>query len=457
VDVTNDTPDSAVVGPSPSRPRVLAAFAVAAASSIAALALLDDPLTARALAVAAVYLTFALSEVAPPFVPTLVLLVSIPVVLGVRSSSYQLPAVLSWGADPVLGLFAGGFALGLAAARHGLDGAFASALLRAAGRSQRGLVAVVLLAAVGTSMWLSNVAAAALLLAALRPILSPPTPPALRRAALVALAVGANLGGMATPIGSGPNGIAIAATRHLAPITFLSWMSFGVPLVLGMSLLAWALISLRYGVRGDIQLSLAAPAALTPAARRVCAVFACAVAAWLTEPLHHISAPTVALGLMLVLFASGLLGKSDLGALDWSTLGLIAGGLILGRLLETSGVLHSMAGALAQSGYPRWVWLGGLVSASALLAALMSNTATAALLIPLGLELDATPATAILIAVATSFGMPFPISTPPNAMVYGTGAVRTSDLLQIGLVVMVIGCVLVTFTGSWFLRLLGFG
>jgi sodium-dependent dicarboxylate transporter 2/3/5 len=158
---------------------------------------------------------------------------------------------------------------------------------------------------------------------------------------------------------------------------------------------------------------------------------------------------------MLMLFATGLLKQRDLGDLDWSTLGLIAGGLALGRLLESTGLLATLSYSLDLSGAPRWIWLGSLVFASALLAALMSNTATAALLVPLGLLLDPSPATAVVIAVATSFGMPCPISTPPNAMVYGTGHVTVRDLLQIGLPLMIIGCLLVTLSGIWFLGLLG--
>ncbi len=443
--------------PSPSRAKLFATFAIAGLLAVVALASGLEPVAARTVALAAVYLTFALSEIGPPFVPTLFLLVAIPLALGPLSDGYQLPVVLTWTADAVLALFAGGFALGLAAQRHGLDRAFASALLRAGGTSERGLLAVVLLAAAVTSMWLSNVAAAALLLAALRPILAPPMEPRLTRALLLALAIGANLGGMATPIGSGPNGIAIAATRPTARITFLDWMSFGVPIVAGMLLVAFGLLALRYRVSGPCVVDAPPPHALTRDAKRVLVLFALAVFAWLTEPLHGVSAPTVALALTLFLFGMNLLRKQDLGSLDWSTLGLIAGGLTLGRLLETSGVLHLIAGALSLDAYPRLVWLGGLVILSALLAALMSNTATAAMLIPFALELDPSPSTAILIAVATSFGMPFPISTPPNAMVYGTGIVRAPELLRVGTVLMVLGCLFLTFTGGWFLALLGFG
>jgi sodium-dependent dicarboxylate transporter 2/3/5 len=105
-------------------------------------------------------------------------------------------------------------------------------------------------------MWMSNVAAAALLLAALGPVLHAAEDPRFRKALLLAVAMGANRGGMATPLGSGPNGIAIAATRTTRNLDFLDWMSFGVPIVLGMLVLAAAALTTRYGVRGSYGIEL---------------------------------------------------------------------------------------------------------------------------------------------------------------------------------------------------------
>jgi sodium-dependent dicarboxylate transporter 2/3/5 len=256
---------------------------------------------------------------------------------------------------------------------------------------------------------------------------------------------------MATPIGSGPNAIAIAATQAARPITFVHWMAFGTPITFGMLSLGFALIVLLYGVRGKCDITIEAPRILSTKAKGLLWLFALTIAAWLSEPFHHVNASLVALAVTLLLFATGLLTKRDLGALDWSTLGLIAGGLGLGRLLENTGLLTDLTASIMGTDYPRWVTLGGLVFASATLAALMSNTATAALLVPLGLQLHGGSSTAIIIAIAASFGMPFPISTPPNALVYGTGSLRVADLLVLGLVVMVIGCVVVTLTGAGFL------
>ena len=93
--------------------------------------------------------------------------------------------------------------------------------------------------------------------------------------------------------------------------------------------------------------------------------------------------------------------------------------------------------------------------ASALLAALMSNTATAVLLIPLATALVPNPSTAILIAVSASFGIPFVISTPQNAMAYGEGGVRFGDLFWPGIVLMIIGCLTVSLTGRAVLNFAG--
>ena len=85
----------------------------------------------------------------------------------------------------------------------------------------------------------------------------------------------------------------------------------------------------------------------------------------------------------------------------------------------------------------------------------MSNTATATMLIPLAAGIDPAPSTAVLIAIAASLGIPFVISTPPNAMVYGEGGIRFSDMAIPGLILMILGCVVVSLTGPHVLNLVG--
>jgi solute carrier family 13 (sodium-dependent dicarboxylate transporter), member 2/3/5 len=418
--------------------------------------LVPDAVHARATLIGGICLVLWLTELVPPFVPTLLLLLGTPLLLGRFGREYGLSSVLTWPADPVLALFIGGFALGAAAHRHGVDAAVARYIVSFSKHRQRAMVALVLGGTALMSMWMSNIAAAAMMLTALRPIISGAGGDArFRTALLLSIAVGGNLGGMATPIGSGPNAIAIAAAADHRDIDFMSWMGFGVPLVLGMLLLAYGLLLVRYRIAGEFRHEQAAPVDGRGRSSWIIAVFSLAVIAWLSEPLHGVSAPLVALAVTAVLFGTGLLAKDDLGRLDWSTLGLIAGGISLGRLIEHTGIFEQLALQVDWSQYPRSALLGALVVVAAFLSAVMSNTGTAAMLIPLAMSLAPTPSTAVIVAIATSFGMPFTISTPPNAMAYSEGGLTPTDLLAIGLPIMIVGCVVVTLTGGAVLSLFG--
>ncbi|MFP2913676.1 SLC13 family permease, partial [Pyxidicoccus sp. 3LFB2] len=166
----------------------------------------------RAVLIAGACLVLWLTEAVPPFVPTLLLMGATPVLMGPLAADYRLPAVLTWGMDPVLALFLGGFTLEVAAMRHGLDSAVARHVVRLSHGRPRLLLLLVMAGVAFLSMWMSNVAAAAMMLAALRPILQATAPGApLRPALLLGVALGANFGGMATPVGSGPNALAVSA------------------------------------------------------------------------------------------------------------------------------------------------------------------------------------------------------------------------------------------------------
>jgi len=189
--------------------------------------------------------------------------------------------------------------------------------------------------------------------------------------------------------------------------------------------------------------------------RLVMLVFFLTVGAWLTEPLHGISAAVVALITTAVLFGSGLLKPNDLARIDWSTLLLIAGGIGLGNLLEQAGAITAASASLPWQSLPHVGQLFIFCFASALLAALMSNTAAVTMLIPLASTIDPSPSTAVLIAISASLGIPFVISTPPNAMIYGEGGITFSDLAVPGLILMLLGCIVVSTTGSFVLNLVG--
>ena len=418
---------------------------------------IQEPVLRRATIVACICLTLWLTEVVPPYVPTFVLWALTPLLLFGFGDQFQLTRVLSWSANPVLALFLGGFTLSVAASRYGIDALIARLAVRLSRGSKLLLLVLTAAATASLSMWMSNIAAAAMMIAALHPLLlEVPRSDPFRRALLLGIALGANFGGIATPIGTGPNAIAIAAVSSNHAITFIEWMLFALPLALGLILAGLALLVARFHVRGKLgELSAVPVTAPNRGGQLVMMVFFLTVIAWLTEPLHGIPSAIVALITTAVLFGSGLLKRDDLRRIDWSTLLLIAGGIGLGTLLEQAGVIRVASTAMPWQELPQVARLFILCFASALLAALMSNTAAVTMLIPLAAGIDPAPSTAILIAIAASLGIPFVISTPPNAMIYGEGGITFSDLAVPGLILMLLGCVLVSATGPWVLNLAG--
>lgn len=439
------------------RGRLILSSILAAGSAAACVTLIDDPMRATAAAIACVCLTLWLLEAVPPFVPTLVLLAAVPLLMTRYGAQHGFAEVLRWPLDPVLALFFGGFVLGAAAQRHGLDQAFAHRLLRWSGGRTSALVALVLGGTAFLSMWMSNVAATAMMIAALAPLVDRDADDrAFRRVVLLAVAVGANLGGMATPIGSGPNALAIAAASPSSAVTFATWMAFAVPLTAVMLALAYLLLGVRFRAAMGCRFAptAGAPPGSTARAFVVLGLAVVAIAAWLTEPWHGVPSALVAFALAAAIFALGLLDTEDLRRIDWSTLLLIGGGIALGRLLEHAGLSAAIAAELSRPGLPYPALVAGFVAASAGLASVMSNTGSATMLLPIAMAIDPhPPVIALLLALAASFGMPFVISTPQNAMVFGRG-VPSRDILRIGGGLMIVGCLLLVVLGRhlhWFI------
>lgn len=441
--------------------RLLALIALAAVA-IVPLLVFDSPVTSRLLAVAGVCLVLWLFELVPAFVPTLLLWALVPVTLAQIDSRFTLANTLRWAADPVLGLFLGGFALGVAAEKHGVSHRLAEWAAKRSGGSYSWMLALTIALTAFMSMWISNIAAAALMFGAVRPILnrfdaSDPS----RRMLIVGVAFAANLGGMATPIGTGPNAIAIASISSQTQIDFLTWMLFAVPLTFGSLVMLYLLLRWRASASETADKNLFSDVdeplekVSLKGQRTFLLVLLTCVALWLTEPFHKVPAAAVSIGAAASLFLVRSLAKADLRRIDWSTLLLIAGGITLGKLLETSGLIDSLSNELQLARLHPTLVLFVLCSMSALLSALMSNTASVAMLIPLAAAILPGPSTAVLVAISASFGMMFVISTPQNAMAHGEGGLRSSDIFYPGIVMLVVGCLLVTLTGRPVLNLVG--
>ena len=427
--------------------RLLVSAVIGSVAVITSLMLIPDPLQAKAVAIASLCLVLWLTEAVPAFVPSFLLLALIPICLD--GVPYRLSSVMKWMADPVLLLFLGGFSLGVAAQRYGIDAAITGLAIRWSGGHRLRLLALVMLSTAMLSMWMSNTAAAAMMIAALRPLfVTSGSENQMRVVLLLGIAIAANLGGMATPIGSPPNAIAVATLTGEQHVTLLGWMMFGLPIMLVLLVMSFFLLLLFHRVGSGSFISTQPQA--TPVgikgfgAWMVVLVFSAMVLAWLSEPLHGLSVSLVAVCGTVVLFGSGLLSPKDLQRIDWSTLILIAGGLGLGQLLQESGAIAALTSSIDWSSMSGSVRIAILIFLGSMMSAVMSNTATATMIIPLAYAIDPSPSTPILVALGTSLGMPFMISTPPNALVYGEGGIRMRDLLWPGLIIMLVGCLLLS-------------
>ncbi len=427
-------------------------LALILAVSVFSLSFFDNALQARATLIAGVCLILWLSEIVPAYVPTFILWALTVILLAPISKNYAFGEVLKWAANPILILFFGGLTFGVAASRYKLDILLAKLAVKFSRQNRLLLIILTVGVTAFMSMWLSNIAAAAMMIAALHPLTKKlHLQNNFRRALLIAVAIGANFGGIATPIGTGPNAIAISVIERQKHITFIEWMSFALPLTIGLLIVGTLMIKLIYRVKGNFEADEIAVPKLSKKAKIVIIVFALTILFWLTEPFHGVSSPVVALISAAILFGSGLLKRKDLNAIDWGTIALIAGGISLGNLLESVNLIEFWANQLDWSVMPLTLQIFIVCFASALLAALMSNTATVTMLIPFAAAFIPHQSVSILIAVAASLGIPFIISTPINAMVHGEGGVRAKDFFVIGFPLMILGCLLLAITGFYVL------
>ncbi|MEN0019821.1 MAG: SLC13 family permease [Planctomycetota bacterium] len=355
-------------------------------------------------------------------------------------------------------LFLGGFVLSAALHSHRLDERLAKAVLRLAGDSLTKLLLAIMLVTAFLSMWLSNTATTAMVLSLVMPIVhSLPSGDRRRKAIVLAVPFAANIGGIGTPIGTPPNAIALTYLARIgeAP-TFGGWMLLAIPVVVVLLALAFFVLWLVYVRRqqSEFAIDLASePSPMTWRAWLAVATAFVTALGWLTGAVHGLSSGTIALIPVLVLFTTGVLRTPDFRGLPWDVLFVMGGGLCLGRVIETSGTADWLVAGLPteQLGIIGLAVAVGVLGCA--MSSVMSNTATANLLLPviagLGLAYGDAKLVMVGVAVSCSVAMVLPISTPPNAIAFSSSEIKSVDLMKPGLLVTVSG-VIVTYTlGLW--------
>ena len=373
-------------------------------------------------------------------------------------------SLMSAFADPVVMLFLGGFVLAIMAEKYGLDVTLARLLLKPFGTKPKMVLLGFLVVIAVFSMFMSNTATAAMMLAFLAPVLSVlPADDKGKVGLALAIPVAANLGGIGTPIGTPPNATAV---RFLAEagheVTFMQWSVRMIPFVLIMIFVAWIILQFFFPFKTD-KLVLEIPENKRKKDWKTYVVwitFIGTILLWATESLTGINSNIVALIPLGVLTMTGIFTKEDIKEINWSVLWLVAGGFALGTALQGSGLAKVLINAIPFGSMS--VLLVFLIAGFVcyFLSNFISNSATAALLIPIlivvaegmadptaannasFMAMGGTHAMISFIAMCASLAMIFPISTPPNAIAASTGLVETKDMAKVGALVGVIGFVL---------------
>lgn len=373
-------------------------------------------------------------------------------------------------ANPVIILFLGGFILAIAATKSGLDVLLARNLIKPFGRKSENVLLGFLLITGVFSMFVSNTATAAMMLTFLTPVFAALPPNGKGRIALtMSIPVAANLGGMATPIGTPPNAIALQALNNPdglnMGISFGSWMMLMFPLVIVLMFISWRII-LKFFPFTQKTIELEIKGHIHSGWRMwvVSGTFIITILLWLIPgKITGMDSNTVAMVPMGIFAITGVITGKDLQEINWSVIWMVAGGFALGLGMNGSGLADRAIESIPFKEFSPVIILilSGLICY--FLSNFISNTATAALLVPIlnvvcagmGDTLDAIGGTATIligIAIAASSAMCLPISTPPNAIAYSTGLIKQNDMLKVGLTMgiisIVLGYILLYFVGK---------
>lgn len=467
-------------------------------------------LTSQAHALAAITVLTVVLWVteAIPLAAAALLAPALAVVLGVTTASDAFAPL----ASPLIFLFMGGFMLALALSEQGLDRRAALWLLGrrwVAGSPARATSAIAV-ASFALSMWISNTATTAMLipvaLGLCRTIRSAAPADEQHRfdrhaeGTLLGMTYAASLGGVATPVGTAPNVIALDLLERQAgiKIDFFQWLSFALPtsaltLVAVLLLVKWrfpAPVGRLDALSETVTEELRKLGPMSRGERRAAAAFLFAVVGWLTPSILKLSlgaghpwtqwaargldegVVAILAGVLVCLLPSGRGdGKTVLGfdramQLDWGTLLLLGGGLSLGKLMFDTGLAKTVAhGVLALAGPLASSPLGLLACSTLLvlyLTEITSNVATTSMMVPVLMAIaqaggnDPVPTT-LCVTMAASYAFMLPVSTPPNAIAYGTGLIRIGSMIRFGFWLDIIGFLIIFACGALLLPRLTFG
>lgn len=379
----------------------------------------------------------------------------------------------------VIVLLMGAFMLAKAIEKSGAHKRLAFYMIRLVGtHSARRLVFGFMMATAILSMWISNTATSLIMLPIAMAVMGTVDNPKLKTALVLGIAYAASVGGIGTPIGTTPNVIFLGIYEEVTgrEFSFLQWMKIGVPIVV-VAIPVMALWLTR-SVTLTQPISPPTLGRWRPEERRTLIIFGLTALAWITRTAPfggwstllgnaHIGDSTIALFAVIIMCITpnGEKGRYRGQVLDWETardipwglLLLFAGGIALSKGITASGLSTMLADSL--SGLSNLPILG-LVLVICLvvtyLTEITSNTATATLLMPIlaivGVAAKIDPAVLMVpAAMAASCAFMLPVATAPNAIAYGLGGIKITDMVREGAVLSLALSLIIALVCGYFL------
>ena len=442
----------------------------------------------RVLAVAALMVVWWITEAFPIPMTSLLPLILFPW-LGVLSTKEAAAPY----ADKNIFLFLGGFLIALAMQRWNLHRRIALRLILIIGSSPLRIIGGFMVATAFLSMWISNTATTMMMLPIGLAVSSHMGVDRKRIGAplMLAIAYAASVGGLATLVGTPPNLVLKGGLEKLYPaapeLSFVQWISLGLPITILMGFAAFFIIVLLNGLhklprnagssRESLRGELSKLGRLSQGERWTLMVFILTAVAWITRqgidfgsfrlpgwgsllPGHLADDSTVAMTGGLLLFILPVKSRERRFVLEWSdtsgipfgVLFLFGGGFCLAHGFRSSGLsewLTSHLDVLADA--PHVVAVITIAFTTTFLTELTSNTATASLLVPLlgalAVALRIHPLLLLLPATfSASCAFMLPVATPPNAVVFGSGLLTIREMARTGFLLNLIGVIVVTAT-----------
>ena len=359
--------------------------------------------------------------------------------------------------------------MAVGASKYKLDANLARCVIGVFGSKPRNVMLGFIVITALLSMFMSNTATAAMMITILTPVLAalPDSDNRGRVGLALAIPVAANIGGIGSPIGTPPN---VVAVRYLSEslgidVSFGRWMLIMVPVAILILLISWIFLTTVFkSNQKAITIKIEGSWDKSPKAIVVYITFIVTILLWLFgKDLLGVNANVVALIPFAVFCIAGVFDKHDLSRLDWDVLWLVAGGFALGVGIEQTGLAKHLVETIPFNTWPPLLVILGSGFLCVLMSTFMSNSATAALLIPIltavavGMGDSLIPfgggATLIIgLALSASFAMALPISTPPNAIAYSKGFIKQKEMVLVGIFVgvisLIIGYCVVIFMGK---------